>query len=111
MPFDNRKFFRLAYPDAMMAVIVINGREYLVPEISEGGLRIRCNQFLEFRNGENVEATIYFQDGTEVPISGEISRRDSKDYVIAPLDGISFKLIVNEQRKLLQHYPFSRKPQ
>ena len=114
MPENQRRFYRLPYPDSIMPKIKIGDSEYLVPEISEGGLRIRqCrrignSQFLEFRAGDEVTGTITFDDGEMLCISGVVYRRDNEDYVIAPLEGISFKRIVLEQRRILNRFPSLR---
>lgn len=114
MPENQRRFYRLPYPDPMMPKMRIGDSEYLVPEISEGGLRIRqCrgidkNPFLEFREGDEVTGTITFDDGEVLGISGIIYRRDKQDYIIAPLEGISFKRIVLEQRRVLNRFPALR---
>ena len=111
---NQRQYYRLPYPDSVMPTIQIGESEYLVPEISEGGLRIRqCRRvdsspFLEFSVGDEVTGTIMFDDGEVVCISGIVFRRDKEEYVIAPLDGISFKRIVLEQRRILKQFPSLR---
>ena len=111
---NQRKYYRLPYPDSIMPTIQIGESEYLVPEISEGGLRIRqCRRvdsspFLEFEVGEEVTGTITFDDGDTVCITGVIFRRDKEEYVIAPLDGITFRRVVLEQRRILHRFPSLR---
>ncbi len=38
---NQRKYYRLPYPEPIMPMMRIGDSEYTVPEISEGGLRIR----------------------------------------------------------------------
>lgn len=97
-----------------MPRIKIGDSEYLVPEISEGGLRIRqCLEIgespsFEFRVGDEITGTIMFDEGEILCIAGVIYRRDRNEYVVAPLEGISFKLIVQEQRRVLNRFPSLR---
>ncbi len=102
---NNRKYFRLAYPTVMRPSVRIEGRDYIVPEISEGGLRLRCQEPFEFRIGDEVTGELMFRDGDNISIAGVVFRRASKDFVIAPLKGLSFKKIVLEQRRILRQFP------
>ena len=114
MSINQRRFYRLPYPDPVMPMIKIGDEEYLVPEISEGGLRVRPNDgtagssLLELRVGEEVDGTITFDDGETLGISGIVFRKDQGEYIIAPLDGISFKTVVKEQRRVLNRFPSLR---
>ncbi len=89
----------------MMPLMWIGGKEYFVPEISEGGLRIRCTERYEFGVGDEVSGEIAFTEEDTLTISGVILRRDGKDLIIAPLEGISFKRVVSEQRRILTQCP------
>ena len=103
---DNRRqYYRLPYPATMMPLIRIAGKEYSVPEISEGGLRIRCTDRNDFGIGDEVSGEIAFAENDTLTISGVILRRDGKDLIIAPLEGISFKRVVREQRRVLSQCP------
>ncbi len=101
---NHRRFYRLQYPDKMMPTATIGQAQYAVAEISEGGMRIRCPQSREFRIGDTIEGLLTFDDGQTIEFSGIIYRRDESDYVIAPLDGVSFKLVVAQQQKVLSQF-------
>jgi hypothetical protein len=92
----------------MMPSIRIGDKEYAVAEISEGGLRLRCQNRSEFAVGETISGEIVFVDGDTMSISGVLLRRDLLDFVIAPIQGISFSRIVQEQRKVLSNCPSVR---
>ena len=105
---NNRQYFRLVYPTDMTPSIKIGDHVYPVPEISEGGIRVQATRFPGLVVGDEVVATLFFDDGDELDVSGVVYRQDKQDYIIAPLIGISFKRIVKEQRKLLNRYPTTR---
>jgi hypothetical protein len=101
---NHRRFYRLQYPEKMMPTATIGQSQYAVSEISEGGMRIRCSQPREFRIGDTIEGLATFEDGQTIEFSGVIYRRDETDYVIAPLEGVSFKLVVAQQQKVLSQF-------
>ena len=105
---NHRRYYRLAYPSTMMPSMHIAGREYVVVEISEGGLRIRCEDRFEFGTGDEVRGEIVFQDDDAISISGVVLRCERHDLIIAPLEGISFKRVVFEQRRILSQCPSVR---
>ena len=133
---NRRQYFRLVYPSSMMPLITIGEGAYEVPEIAEGGIRVRSKSVYEiarkksladatsaidtratettdrcddFRIGENVYGTIQLIGGESISVSGTIYRRDKLEYIIAPLAGLSFKEIVAEQLILLNRFPALRK--
>ena len=101
---NHRRFYRLQYPEIMMPTATIAEAQYAVAEISEGGMRIRCPESREFRVGDTVDGLLTFDDGQTIDFSGMIYRRDESDYVIAPLDGVSFKLVVAQQQRVLSQF-------
>jgi c-di-GMP-binding flagellar brake protein YcgR len=101
---NHRRFYRLQYPEQMMPTATIGQSQYAVAEISEGGMRIRCAQPREFRIGATVDGLVTFEDGQTIEFSGVIYRRDETDYVIAPLEGVSFKLVVAQQQQVLSQF-------
>lgn len=100
-----RKFFRVAYPPELMPTFRGDGTEFLVTEVSEGGLRIRCDNRFRFRMGTEISGEIVFLDGGIVAISGIILRGDGDDFVVALIEGVPFRRIVLEQRNLLRWCP------
>lgn len=102
---ERRKFYRLAYPLTMMPPLNVDGLEYPVTELSEAGLRIRCADPYAFKSGDELRGEISLPEGEVLPVTGVVLRRDGKDIVIAPLEGVSFKRIVAEQRRVLSQCP------
>ena len=100
---NQREFFRLTYLDELAPTIVINRREYSVPEISEQGLRIRCARFREFRINEEICGMLYLINGDIVSVTGIAVRRDAKHYILSQLDGLTMRRIMSEQRAVIEH--------
>ena len=80
---------------------------YKVSEISEGGLRIRCRN-AHFRTGEEFTGVITFSDGETLEVTGTVLRRDYVDYVIAPLEGVTFRHVLMEQQRFMRAFPRTR---
>lgn len=102
-PSENlRQFFRLSYPEHNMPLISIDGGSYAVCEISEQGMRIICSHNDVLRIGDDFGGVVFFQDGTKLPVAGEIIRREG-DHCIALLrEGLTLECVVKEQRTLLR---------
>ncbi len=105
---NHRRYYRLAYPATMMPTLQIADERFVVPEISEGGMRIRCPDRFEFGIGDEVSGEIVFVDGDTLSISGVVLRCERHDLIIAPLEGISFQRVVSEQRRILSQCPSVR---
>lgn len=103
-PQNLRAYFRLEYPRELMPTIVIGTREFAVPEISEYGFRIRCQQFDQFKVGDLVKGIIHFSDGTSLAIISSVYRRDHKEFVLQPSDQIPYKRILDEQRRIIKQF-------
>ena len=102
---QRRAHFRLRYPQEERLHLITDNGEYLVCEISEGGLRI----VLQAQAGATVVpdrlvGLLNIQDET-VAIEGRILRRDDKEVVMVLSEGIPLPLVLNEQRRLLRKYP------
>ena len=100
---NDREFFRLTYLDEMSPTIVINRREYTVPEISERGLRIRCNRFREFQINSEICGMLYLINGDIVSVTGIVVRRDAKHYILSQLEGLTLHRMMSEQRAVIEH--------
>ena len=107
-PDNRREYFRLPYPEELMPILTIGGQQYLVTEISEAGLRLRCERPDEFQLGEKVEGAVTFAEGEEVTITGQFLRSCENEFVISPLKGVTFRRVVSEQRMILMRYPSLR---
>ena len=103
-PENNRRYYRLSYPDSLMPTAEISGHTYQVLEISEKGMRIRCGDFNRFRVSEKVSGEVTFSDGETLSIKGVIRRKERDHYVIYELVGITFNRLVQEQRLVISRY-------
>ena len=88
-----------------MPTIHIDGVEHRISEISEGGLRFQVQNLAAFPIGGEVCGIITFGDGARTPISAVTLRWDKLEVILAPLEGVSFKRIVTEQRSLIRECP------
>lgn len=100
---NQREFFRLTYLDELSPTIVINRRDYTVPEISERGLRIQCARFREFQINGKISGMLYLINGDVVSVTGIAVRRDAKHYILNQLDGLTMRRIMSEQRAVIEH--------
>jgi hypothetical protein len=97
-----RNYYRLRYPLSHRPKLCLAGtdREYEVTELSERGLRLRCATYsASFQLGKRVTATIMLPQH-DVEVSGMVARRDFDEVVVVNVDGVSFRLIMAEQRRL-----------
>jgi hypothetical protein len=106
--FNQREFFRLNYLDERSATIVINRREYFVPEISERGLRIQGARFREFRINEEICGRLKLINGDIVTVTGVIVRRDAKHYILGELAGLTLRRFMSEQRVAIDYAKIKR---
>ena len=105
---NQREYFRLSYPRRMMPTILIDETEYRISEISERGLRIQVQTLAGFPPGGEVTGIITFKDGARIEISGVTLRWDKREVIVAPLEGVTFRRIVIEQRSLIREFPLLR---
>ena len=100
---ERRQFYRIRFPakERPALRLGVNG-EYLVTELSEGGLRIMG------LNGPRgiVDGQLVFSDGRSQSVRGRVSRQCGQETIIAELSGVTFGDMMMEQRRLLAAYPF-----
>ena len=102
---QRRAYFRLRYPEADRPTMTINGQDYPVIEISEGGAKIRLPQADAMAVGTIIVGGLLFRDGVVVPVKGEVIRIDTLAAALKFSQGISFGRVQAEQRRLLREHP------
>ena len=104
-----RSVFRLRYPEALRPSIRLNGLQYRVSELSEGGVRILLKDSTGAKfSGEQV-GHITFADQQAEVVEGKVLRIDttSADDVEAVLQlttGVSLKRMLSEQVRIRSEY-------
>ncbi len=99
---ERRRHFRLRYPIQKRPFIDVNDHVCQLTELSEGGLRFRCEGW-KAPLGEDVTARVHFDDGTTVILVGaEVKRMDGDEVVLTFRDGVSLARMVREQRRIIR---------
>ena len=100
-----RAFYRIEYPTRERPSLEAHGVVYDVIDICETGVRYHV---LNGRPtiGDSLHGTVRFRRGEEVPVTGEIVRVQD-GYAAVRLDppGVPLRIILEEQKFLLRHYP------
>ena len=101
---SRREFFRLPYPISTNAVLAVNGANYKVDEVSEGGLRI-ISGVGRFAVDARVEGTLTFTMGTRCEVTGKVLRIDDNSFVLKLERGPSCYDVMREQRHVAKSFP------
>ena len=73
--YNQREYFRLAYPQAYRPSLVIDDIEnYEIEDVSEFGMKVRIDNDPAFMVNDSVIGTIAFPNGREFDLSGQIVR-------------------------------------
>jgi hypothetical protein len=101
---SRREFFRLPYPVSTGATLAIDGTDYVVAEVSEGGLRLNCK-------GENlalsqrVQGTLQLTAGMKCTVTGTVLRIEDRCVVLKLSRGPTGYDVLREQRHLSKAFP------
>lgn len=108
---NRREFFRLAYPstEKQKPIVVVDDSNdsFAVIDVSEGGIRVAYNLDFPKGPGQSVMGSIIFPTGKTVHFQGRILSKLSKGGIVIAFEvcqGISFSIIMEEQRRLLKKY-------
>lgn len=102
---ERRAFYRLRYPEAESPCLLFDNNEFHVVEISELGVRICIRRRARLVAGAEIAGWVRFRDGEAVPVEGSVLRVERYEAVIQLTLGISFKRMIDEQRRLIHLYP------
>ena len=102
-----RSYYRLRYPLSNRPNLYLSGegnRAYQVTELSERGLRLHDpSNSSTLRVGHHLRATIHLPD-SRIEVAAVVGRRDHDEVVLVEVEGISFGLIFEEQRRLATRF-------
>src|SRR4051812_38106740 len=101
---SRREFFRLPYPVTTGATLVVDGTNYKVEEVSEGGLRIVSGGG-KFPVAAKVQGTLTLTMGLRCPVAGTVLRIEQDAVVVKLERGPSCYDVIREQRHVSRTYP------
>ncbi len=101
-----RENFRIEYPPAERPKLILPGREYLVVDLSERGVKFMCDPRVCMRLNDTFKGKILFKDGKHVPVSGTVLRvaDDKRSCVASLVEGVPLAKMMEEHRVILQKY-------
>lgn len=97
---ERRNYYRIRFPATTRPILCVDGRSYVVTELSEGGLRVLEAVSLP----TPFSGSLTFSDGNVANVRGRVLRRDVET-VVSHLVGIEYADVMREQRRLLRLFP------
>jgi len=101
---SRREYFRLPYPVSIGAVLVVDGANYKVGEISERGLRI-ISGVGRIPVDAHFEGTLTLAMGLNCPVKGTVLRIDEDAFIVGLERGPSSYDVIREQRFVSRMFP------
>jgi len=97
-----REHFRIQYPARVRPELLVGEGVHEVLDLSEGGIRLRPAGPLETDDEGRIVGTLRLRRGESVEVEGRMLRRDGADLIVRVTRGITFRVIMEEQRWLLE---------
>lgn len=104
-PRNQRRYYRLRYPEVERPTVWFKGRTYEVTEVSERGVMILLGDGCAVRLGQLFVGVVQFRDGETTSIVGVVLRIDANKMVVKLSKGISLSRMMAEQIRLRKKYP------
>ena len=101
---SRREFFRLPYPVTSGATLLVDGANYTVEEISEGGLRVHCNGEA-FPVEQRIQGTLLLTAGMRCTVTGTVLRIENQCMIVKLSRGPTGYDVMREQRHLAKQFP------
>jgi len=102
---QKRQFYRLRYPKRARPFVRLGEDLFQVTEVSEGGIRMVVSNANNMYRGLEVKGMLNLNDQSRVEIEGAVLRFDRDEVVVQLRKGPTFKIMVDEQRKIRNKYP------
>ena len=102
---NRRQFFRIDYPTGAGPKLASNGIQLTVVNLSEQGLRFDCQNRTGFTIGNHFAGSLTFADGESFLVFGTIIRILPEGIVVELKKPIPLRIIMNEQRRMIKHFP------
>lgn len=100
-----RAHFRLPYPEVARPAFRVAGAVYSVTELSEVSARIVAPGGELPATGDLLDGVIALPGGRECPVDGVAVRGADGEALVWFNTGVSFKTMLDEQRRLLATHP------
>ncbi len=100
-----RAHFRLPYPEVARPVFRVAGAVYAVTELSEVSARIVAPAGNLPATGDMLDGVICLPGGRDCPVDGVAVRGVDGEALVWFSTGVSFKTMLDEQRRLLASHP------
>jgi len=103
---QKRGHYRLEYPVSDRPSVLVNGIQYEVVDVSEQGLKFRCNNSITPDKDTPFKANVFFKDGKSFDVSGTVIRYDpdQDQCVVLLTKGIPLAKMIEEQLILIRKY-------
>ncbi len=101
---SRREFFRLPYPVMSGAILAVDGTNYTVAEVSEGGLRLRATSN-EFPVAERIQGTLVLTAGVRCTVTGTVLRVENNCVILKLSRGPTSYDVIREQRHVTRQFP------
>lgn len=103
---DRRQYYRLTFPVAERPRLRLDGQEYDIVEMSEGGVTIELAGRPAPGRGQSWSVVVQMADGVELAASGSVKRTEGSERLTLQFhELLPWKALVDEQRRLLARYP------
>lgn len=99
-----REFFRFPYPVTTCATLAVDGANYKVGEISEGGLRV-VSGVGRFAVDSTIRGTLTLTMGLTKPVKGKVLRIGEDHFVLKLEAGPTCYDVMREQRHVAKSFP------
>jgi hypothetical protein len=103
---QKRGHYRLEYPVSDRPSVLVNGHQYEVVDVSEQGMKFKCQNKITPDKDSPFKATVFFKDGKSFDVSGTILRYDAEQdqCVVQLTKGIPLAKMIEEQLLLIRKY-------
>ncbi|MDC5707240.1 PilZ domain-containing protein [Vibrio europaeus] len=102
---QKRQFYRLRYPKRARPFVRFGDDLFQVAEVSEGGIRMVVANSNTMYKGLEIKGMLNLNDESRVEIEGAVLRFDRDEVIVQLRKGPTFKIMVDEQRKIRSKYP------
>jgi hypothetical protein len=100
-----RAFYRIEYPTRERPQFETDSEVLDVIDACESGIRVQL-RMVRPQKGDPINGTIRFRRGAEVTVEGHVVRvMDAQAAIELKPPGIPLRIIFDEQKFLLRHYP------
>lgn len=103
--YERRREYRLHYPVEERPRIIIDDIDYIVQELSEGGMKVLFDKENELPADFPFSGLIRYIDGEEVEVTGKVLRTNDHGFSVQFEKGVGMRRIVADQIRLKKKYP------